>query len=299
MSVVVVGSIAIDNIFTRDDRAEGVLGGSASYAATAVGRFDKALLVGVVGRDFPPKYIQLFKRNHIDLRGLEIVEGKTFTWTGKYKENFDDRETLDIQLNTFSDFHPKIPAAYRVSKFVLLGNIQPDLQREVLGQVGKRAFIMADTMDLWINTTRDALEKLIGKVHALVLNDSEAALLTGQRNIYEAAKAIQARGPKIVIVKKGSNGSILFNGKTIFSVPAYPVRRVADPTGAGDSFAGAVMGFLASRGRVNDGLLRKALVYGTVTASYTVSAFSLKALDGLKKKSIERRYAELANITRF
>jgi sugar/nucleoside kinase (ribokinase family) len=300
MSVLVVGSVAIDNIITEDSRADNVLGGSASYASVAIGRFEKANLVGIVGEDFPAEYIELYKRNNVDTAGLVTVKGgKTFTWTGKYRPNFDDRETLDIQLNTFADFHPKIPGAYKKSKFVLLANIQPSLQMEVMDQVKENEFVMADTMDLWINTTREDLEKLITKVDALVLNDSEAVLYTGSSNLINAARALQSQGPKIVIVKKGSHGAMLFNGDSIFSIPACPIPGVVDPTGAGDTFAGAIMGFLASQGKVNDELLRRALVYGTVVASYTVEAFSLRAIDGLSRDKIQIRYDQIKEMTRF
>ncbi|MFH1761164.1 MAG: PfkB family carbohydrate kinase [bacterium] len=300
MSVLLVGSIAIDNIITQHHRADNILGGSASFCGVAVGLFERALLVGVVGEDFPGEYIELFRKNNIDLQGLEVVKGgKTFTWTGKYKENFNERETLDIQLNTFADFHPRIPEVYMQSKFLMLGNIQPGLQLEVLKQVRNPDFIMADTMDLWINTDRKELDKLISQINCLVLNDSEASLYTGHNNIIRAARSIQKAGPEIVIIKKGSHGAMLFNGNSIFSAPAYPLEDVKDPTGAGDSFAGASMGYLASQGRVTDELLRKAVVYGTVIASYTVSEFSLKGIDCLPREAINQRYSGIKAMTLF
>jgi sugar/nucleoside kinase (ribokinase family) len=300
MSVLVVGSVALDTIITPKDRVDKVLGGSASYCSLAASRFGPALLVGIAGSDFPAEYIETYRSNNIDLSGLEIVEdGKTFSWSGKYLENFNDRETLDTQLNTFADFHPKIPEKHRNSEFVLLGNIQPSLQLEVMDQVKNSKLIMADTMNLWINTTRDDLDKLVSVVDALVLNDSEAHLYTGYRNVIKAARAIQARGPKIVVVKKGSHGAVLFNEQSIFSCPAFPLEEVVDPTGAGDSFAGAMMGYLASVNDVSDAILRKAMVYGTIVASFTVGGFSTKSLDGLTNEQIEERYSVLKQMVSF
>jgi sugar/nucleoside kinase (ribokinase family) len=299
MSVLVVGSTALDSIKTPDRENPRLLGGSASHAAVAASFYGPVKMVGVVGKDFPKRYVSLYKRHKIDLEGLQILEGKTFHWSGEYEVNMNNRRTLLTELGVFESFTPHLPASYKSSPFVLLANIAPALQHHVLDQMQKPKFVVADTMDLWLNIALDDLVKLIKRVDGFVLNDSEAHQLTQCDNVFAALKKIHKLGPKYVIIKKGSHGSILSGPNGYFLCPAYPLHSVCDPTGAGDSFVGGMMGYLASaRGSV-DTNIRRAMIYGSVTASFCCEGFGLNRTTRVKRSDIEKRVKELEKITKF
>ncbi len=299
MSVLIVGTTALDSIKTPTKENPRLLGGSASHAAVAASFFSRVKLVGGVGEDFPKKYIQLYKKHNIDLAGLQILPGKTFHWSGEYEVNMNNRRTLATELGVIETFTPKLPDAYQDASFVLLGNIAPALQHSVLDQMKKPKFVVADSMDLWINIALPDLLKLLKRVDGFVLNDSEAELLTKEDNLFKALKKIHALGPKYVIIKKGSHGSVLSGPKGNFICPAYPLHTVEDPTGAGDSFVGGLMGYLANaRGPVEKNI-RRAMVYGSVTASFCCEGFGLNATTKATRKAIEQRVKELEKLTKF
>jgi sugar/nucleoside kinase (ribokinase family) len=299
MSVLIVGTTALDSIKTPTRENPRLLGGSASHAAVAASFFSPVKLVGGVGEDFPKKYIALYRRHKIDLAGLQILPGKTFHWSGEYEVNMNNRRTLATELGVIETFQPKLPDVYRAAPFVLLGNIAPALQLSVLDQMKKPKFVVADSMDLWINIALPDLLKLLKRVDGFVLNDSEAELLTKEDNLFRALKKIHALGPKYVIIKKGSHGSVLSGPKGNFICPAYPLHTVEDPTGAGDSFVGGMMGYLANaRGPVEKNI-RRAMVYGSVTASFCCEGFGLNATVKATRKAIEQRVKELEKLTRF
>lgn len=291
--LVVVGSLALDTVETPFERRVDLLGGSVSYACAAASFFTKTGMVAVAGKDFPRKCLEQYRRFGIDLAGLSLVEGKTFRWSGVYEANMNDRRTLSTHLNVFASFTPELPSAYRTAPFFLLGNIVPDLQLHVLRQARKPLFVVADTMDLWINTARKALMKVIARVHMLTLNDSEARLLTGEYNLRKCAAAILKMGPRYLVIKKGEHGALLFSREGLFIVPAFPVDSVKDPTGAGDSFAGGFLGVLAAGDTVTEHRVRTALLHGSVVASFGVQDFSLDALKRLTRADIHRRFAGL------
>lgn len=295
--VVVVGSVAIDTIKTPWERRANILGGSASYAAAAASFLAPVGMVGVVGTDFPRTYRRLYESLGIDLSGLQVMEGKTFRWTGIYEKNMDQRRTICTELNVFAAFQPDLPEAYRRAPFVLLGNIAPDLQCHVLRQVEKPLFVMADTMDLWINTTRETLKEVIRRVDLLTLNESEAYHLTGKAGLVKAAERLLAMGPRYVLIKKGKHGSALFSKDGAFLLPAFPLREVKDPTGAGDSFAGGLIGYLAQQDQTDAATLRAAMLYGSVVASFGVEDFSLDRLARLTKREIEQRVRAFRRMT--
>lgn len=297
--VVVVGSIALDSIATPRGRCEEVLGGSASYACAAASFFTSPGMVGIVGDDFPEVYKSLFDRLGINQAGLQVVEGKTFRWSGEYEENMDNRRTIRTDLNVFANFTPDLPEVYRGAPYILLGNISPDLQIHVLDQITRPKFVVADTMDLWIELAPDALASMISRVDMLMLNESEARHYTGHHNLLRAAEEILVQGPKYVVVKKGEHGALLVSRNSIFALPAYPVGLVSDPTGAGDSFAGAFIGALAERGDVGEMDIRFALGYGTIVASFAVEWFSLENFNGLQRDAIDKRFAAFREIIRF
>ncbi len=295
----VLGSIAYDDIITPLAKGERILGGSASYAGLASSYFAPTRLVGVVGNDFDQKDMDRFKAQDIDLEGLEIDEsGPTFFWAGRYHENFNDRDTLETQLNVFESFNPTIPDRYRDSPYVLLGNIGPNLQNQVLDQLGDEAYVVADTMNLWINIMLADLKKLLKRVHLLVLNDDESEMLTETSNVILAGEKLREMGPESVIVKKGSHGAILFHEAGRFSLPAYPVTDLRDPTGAGDSFAGSLAAYLAATDRTDFAAIKQAMVYATVVASFTVEAFSCDRLESAGVEGIESRRKELLDYIR-
>ena len=299
MSVLIVGTTALDSIKTPTKENPRLLGGSASHAAVAASFFSPVKLVGGVGEDFPKKYLELYRRHKIDLAGLQILPGKTFHWSGEYEVNMNNRRTLATELGVIETFQPKLPAAYQKSAFVLLGNIAPALQLSVLDQLKKTAFVVADSMDLWLNIALPDLLALLKRVDGFVLNDSEAHQLTKEDNIFLALKKIHKLGPKYVIIKKGSHGSVLSSPKGIFICPAYPLHCVEDPTGAGDSFVGGMMGYLSTaRGSV-DANIRRAMVYGSVTASFCCEGFGLNTTTKTKRADIEKRVKELEKFTKF
>jgi len=299
MSVLIVGSTALDSIKTPQAENPRLLGGSASHAAVSASFFAPARLVGAVGDDFPKPYLDLYRRHGIDLAGLQILKGKTFHWSGEYEVNMDNRRTLLTELGVFENFKPTLPAAYRNSPFVLLANIAPSLQSLVLDQVRKPRFVVADTMDLWLNIALKDLLKLLRRVDAFVLNESEAQHLTERSNLLNAARDIHKLGPRFIIIKKGQNGSLLSTPKGFFLAPAYPLEKVQDPTGAGDSFVGGMMGFLAgSKGSIESNL-RRAIIYGSVVASFCCEGFGLERTSRLKRSEIEKRVKELEKLVQF
>lgn len=289
-SLLVVGSLALDSIETPNGTVDHVLGGSATFSSYAAGFFTKPRLVGVVGEDFPAEHRKLLADRGIDMAGLEIERGgKTFRWKGRYHNDMNTRDTLEVHLNVLGTFQPKLPEHFRDSTHVFLANSSPAVQMQVLDQVRKPQFVMADTMDLWIAQHRDDLLKLLPRLDGLLLNDSEAQQLTDERNLVLAGEAVRRLGPKFVIIKKGEHGAMLFSADGIFVIPAYPTRAVIDPTGAGDSFAGGILGYLASDHDVPPGRLRRAMAYGTVVASLTVEGFGLDRLKTATRKEIDER----------
>jgi cytidine kinase len=299
MSVLIVGTTALDSIKTPTAENPRLLGGSASHAAVAASFFSPVKLVGGVGEDFPKKYIELYRRHKIDLEGLQTLPGKTFHWSGEYELNMNNRRTLLTELGVIETFSPVLPASYQNSRFVLLGNIAPALQHRVLDQMRKPKFVVADSMDLWLNIALDDLLKLLPRIDGFVLNDSEAHQLTKEDNVFTALKKIHALGPKYVIIKKGSHGSVLSGPKGFFICPAYPLHQVVDPTGAGDSFVGGMMGFLATAKGAIDANIRRAMIYGSVTASFCCEGFGLTRTTKIKRADIEKRVKELEKLTRF
>ena len=299
MSVLVVGSTALDSIKTPKAENPKLLGGSASHAAVASSFFAPTKLIGVVGKDFPKRYIKLYEKHGIDLEGLQVEDGKTFHWSGEYEVNMNNRETLLTELGVFEHFTPHLPGKHKATPYVLLANIAPGLQHHVLDQISKPKFVVADTMDLWLNIALDDLKKLIKRVDLFVLNDSESHQLTEEDNVFAALKKIHKMGPKYVIIKKGSHGSILSSPKGQFICPAYPLHKVVDPTGAGDSFVGGLIGHLAaSRGNV-DKNIRRAMAFGSVVASFCCEGFGLKTTTRVTPEKIEKRFKELAALTAF
>ncbi len=304
MSLLIVGSVALDSVKTQSVEHHDLLGGSASYASVAASFFEPPQLVAVVGDDFPKAHLDYFRTRKIDLTGLQQVPGSTFRWSGEYMADMNQRQTLSVALNVFEHFQPTLPEAYRKTHYVLLGNIAPSLQASVLEQVEKPRFIVADTMDLWITIAREDLLKLLPRVDLIVLNDSEARLLTDEPNLIKAAQMIRKMGPRYVCIKKGEHGALLFGNMSedeFFSCPSYPVGGLVDPTGAGDCFAGGLVGHLArsEQPSVTFAELRQAVVYGSVLASYNVEAFSLERLRKLRPAEIEARYAEFQRISQF
>ncbi len=301
MSVLIVGSIALDDVKTPVEERFDLLGGSASYASVAAGYFSPVNLVAIVGEDFPASHWEFLQGRGINLEGVQRATGKTFRWSGEYLWDMNTRETRSVALNVFENFSPSVPDHYRSSDFVLLANIAPDMQLKVLQQMEKPRFVIADTMDLWINIAQPALLKLLKRVDMLILNDSEARELTKETSLIKAGKKIQSLGPRFVALKKGEHGCLLFGEDEFFSCPAYPLEDIHDPTGAGDTFAGGLTGFLASRGKdkVDFAALKTAVVVGSVLASYNVEAFSLERLRRVEKKDILSRFAEFQDLARF
>jgi sugar/nucleoside kinase (ribokinase family) len=300
MNLLVVGSIGIDTVETPAARRDNLLGGSAVYFSYAASYFTGVAIVGVVGQDFPPEHRKLLEERNIDLAGLGTAPGKTFRWSGKYHKNMNDRDTLDVQLNVFGEFVPTVPPSAAAADFVFLANIVPAQQHKVLAQMKKRPrFVAADTMNLWIQNARADLDVLVRELDALVLNDSEARMYSGVHELLPAGRAIVAKGPKTVIIKKGEHGALVIAPDGNFCVPAYPLEAVVDPTGAGDSFAGGFMGYLAAQGTVTPAALRRAVAYGSVVASFTCQGFSLDALRKATRADIEARFKELLEMARI
>ncbi len=299
MSILVVGSVAFDTVETPFGKAEKVLGGSASFFSVAASFFAPVQLVGVVGADFGEAQLQAFRGRNIDLAGLERAEGKTFHWQGKYSYDLNSRDTIATDLNVFELFKPKIPAAYRKAEHVFLGNIDPVLQREVLDQVDKPRLVACDTMNFWISGKAEELRKTLARVDVLLINDAEARQLSGEWNIVKAARSIRAMGPRTLVVKKGEHGVLMFSDHGSFAAPAFPLEDVFDPTGAGDTFAGGFIGYLAGAGDSSDETLRRAIVMGSTLASFSVEAFSLDRLLTLTRAEVDERFRHFKRLTHF
>jgi sugar/nucleoside kinase (ribokinase family) len=301
MSLLVTGSIGIDTIRTPYGVSENCLGGAAVYFSMAASFFSPVRFVGVIGSDCPFDLAQVFAGRDVDLAGLEIrAKSKTFRWAGTYHEDMDNRTTDSVELNVLAEAPPTVPEAFRDSKFVFLANTAPKLQLELLGQIHEPVFVAADTMNLWIENSLDDLKALLKKIDCLIINEDEARMLACEHNLIRAAEKIIGMGPGVVVVKKGESGSLLYSaGDKKFILPAYPAQEVIDPTGAGDSFAGGFMGYLAHKNKTDFETLRAAVAYGTVTASFTISNFSIKGLEAITKSDIDGRFEALRKMTRF
>lgn len=298
-SLLVVGSIAFDSIEAPTGQADDVLGGSASFFSYTASFFTTPRLVGVVGEDFPDSFRELLQSRQIDTSGLVTMPGKTFRWRGRYHHDMNTRDTLEVHLNVFGEFDPVIPDAFRESSHVFLANGSPVLQGKVLDQVRRPQLVMADTMDLWINTQHDELLALLPRLDGLLLNDSEARMLTSDDNMIRAGEKVRKLGPKFVIIKKGEHGALLFSDDGVFVMPAYPTPEVIDPTGAGDSFAGGIMGYLTSDQSPPPGRLRRAMAYGTVLASLAVEGFGLDRLTQTSREEIDARLERYRGMLAF
>jgi sugar/nucleoside kinase (ribokinase family) len=299
MSLLVVGSVALDSVETPFGIKEEVLGGSATFFSTAASFFNPVQLVAVVGEDFPEAHVEFLRSRHVDLTGLVREKGRTFRWKGKYGWQLNEAQTLDTQLNVFQSFSPKLPEAYRNTPYVFLGNIHPQLQGQVLDQVKAPRLVAADTMNLWIQNTRAELLQTLKRVNLLFVNDGEARQLTGEHNVVKAARAILAMGPSTVVIKRGEYGALLFEKEHVFACPAFPLEDVFDPTGAGDTFAGGFMGTLATAARIDRDVLCRAMVMGSVMASFTVERFSLDRLRDLQLPELYARFQEFKRLTHF
>ncbi len=300
MSLLVVGSVALDSVETPTAKRERVLGGSAVFFSYAASYFSDVSLVGAVGEDWPHEHTEFLQTRRIDTQGLEVVPGgKTFYWHGKYLPNMNDRETLDVHLNVLETFNPKLPERYRDCRFVFLANGSPTVQLQVLDQLPGARLTVADTMDLWIQIQRDELLELLRRIDGLVLNDSEAKLLTGEENLVRAGHRVREMGPRFVVIKKGEHGAMFFSEHETYVMPAYPTPDVIDPTGAGDSFAGGMMGYLCEQDNFEPATLKAAMAYGTITASFTVQDFSLDGLKRIERPDIERRMEEYRRMMSF
>jgi len=299
MSLLVIGTLALDKVETPYDSRPEALGGSATFFSFAAANFEQVGLVGVIGADFPMKEIARLEAHGVDTRGVERADGKTFRWAGRYEADWNTRTTLDTQLGVFEDWTPKVPKELAGARYVFLANGAPSMQASALDQCTGPEFVMLDTMNLWIDIARDELLALLKRVDGIVLNDEEARMLTGQRNLIKAARAVLALGPKYVVLKKGEHGAFLVGKDVHFSLPAYPVDDVVDPTGAGDSFAGGFMGYIAAAHNTDPQTLKRAMLYGTVTASFCVEGFSIEELVRHDRGRVEARFNELLSITSF
>jgi len=300
LSLLVVGSVAFDCLESPYGKVERALGGAATYFAVAASHFTDVNLVGIVGDDFTSRDAEIFRGRTIDTEGLERAAGKTFFWSGVYSENLNERTTLVTDLNVFADFKPKLPEKYRQSKYVFLANIAPDLQSDVLHQVTKRPKVVAlDTMNYWIERSNSDLRETLKHVDILMINDFETRQLSSEHNLLRAAKHIFKMGPSTLVIKRGEYGALLVDKRGVFCVPAFPLEEPHDPTGAGDSFAGGFMGYLASAGQKSDAALRRAMVYGSVLGSFAVEKFGLDRLRTLKRSEIHARARHFAKLTQF
>lgn len=290
MSVVVVGSVALDSIKTPFGEKADVLGGSATYFSYAASFFTDVKLVGVIGRDFPQPHLSLLQKRGVDLAGLQTADGDTFRWSGSYEYDMNAAKTLDTRLNVFGAFKPSLPDSYRNADCVFLANIDPDLQLEVLTQVRRPKLVAADTMNLWINIKKDKVLEVLRRIDLMVLNDGEARQLTGEAGLVKAGRRIQSWGPDHVVIKKGEHGALLFSKKSVYAAPAFPLENVFDPTGAGDTFAGGLVGYVNKMGnRLSEDVLHRAVFHGTVMASFTVEDFSLDRLKKVRSADIRAR----------
>jgi sugar/nucleoside kinase (ribokinase family) len=299
MSLLVVGTVALDTVKTPFGEATEVLGGSATYFAAAASYFTKVRLVAVVGRDFPEEHLRFLESKQIDLSGLQTLDGKTFRWRGEYGFQLNEAHTLETQLNVLESFRPDLPPSYRDADMIFLGNIDPRLQQEVLRQVKRPKMVACDTMNFWIEGKRDDLKQTLRQVDIVIINDGEARELGGEANLIRAAKNILSDGPKTLIIKRGEYGVLMFTDKTAFAAPAYPLEAVYDPTGAGDSFAGGFMGYLTQSGDLSEVGVRRAVIFGSVMASFNVESFSLDRLRRLTRREIDDRYREFGRLTYF
>ncbi len=300
MSLLVTGSIGIDTIETPAGRRDNVIGGSAIYFSYAASFFTPVRLVGAVGEDAPAEFFNVFEGRDVDISGLETRKGsKTFRWHGSYLKDLNEAQTVQVDLNVLAENAPKIPDAFKDSKYLFLANTHPVLQQQMLASIVKPRLVVADTMNLWIQTERKELVKLISMIDGLVLNDGEARLLTEKKNLIEAAREVISYGTKFVVIKKGEHGSLLVTENDTFVLPAFPADKVVDPTGAGDSFAGGMMGYLATQGHVTPAIVKRALAYGTCVASYTISDFSLSGLQSTNREKIDQRWNDLKQAMSF
>ncbi|HEX6852378.1 MAG TPA: PfkB family carbohydrate kinase [Candidatus Polarisedimenticolaceae bacterium] len=299
MAILVAGTVAFDSVRTPFGAAERILGGSAAHFAVAASYFAPVRLIAVVGEDFGDEHLVPFRERGVDLAGLKRQAGKTFFWSGVYHDNLNDRTTLETQLNVLADFDPVVPEAWRSTPVVFLANVDPDLQARVLDQVSRPALVAADTMNFWIEGKPESLRRLLSRVDLLLVNDGEIRQLTGRFNLVEAAEAARALGPSVVVVKRGEHGVLVFEGDAVFALPAFPLRRVVDPTGAGDAFAGGFLGAIAERIDRGERDWRRAAVLGSVLASYQVEAFSLDRIRRLGPEEIRDRFRAFQDLTRF
>ena len=299
MRLTVIGSTALDTIETPYGKRKDILGGSATYASVSASFFSPVSLISVVGSDFPSKYVKMFKRRKIDTSGLEVKKGKTFRWKARYHYDMSYAETLRTDLNVFDGFRPVIPDTVTEKDNLLLANIDPELQSYIFHRIKPNGLVACDTMNLWIEIAKKSLLKLLKKVDLFLLNDAEARQLSGEKNLLDAAGYISSKGAKMIVIKKGEHGALFFSKGLRFMVPAYLLERVFDPTGAGDTFAGGMMGYLTKSGKVTDRVLRKALVYGSMMASFCVERFSADGLLKTAPKDVERRVSHFEKLTKF
>lgn len=299
MSILVVGSVAFDSVETPFGKGEQVLGGSATYFSVSASFFADVQLVGVVGDDFAPEHVEFLQSRNIDLQGLSRSPGKTFHWKGRYGYDLNEAQTLETHLNVFESFRPEVPEAYRDTEYLILANIDPDLQMEVLRQVKRPKVVACDTMNFWISSKPESLRKVIREVDIFIINEGEARQLAGESNLVKAARRILDMGVKRLIIKRGEYGVLMFTESTIFAAPAYPLEEVFDPTGAGDTFAGGFMGYLANTGDTSEAGIRQAIIVGSVMASFNVEDFSLNRLKRLEYPEIEERYRHVKAMTHF
>jgi len=297
--LLVVGSVALDTVKTPFGEVSEVLGGSATYFSTAASYFTSVDLIAVVGEDFPAQHIAFLKSRSIDVTGLERRPGATFRWKGEYTHQLNEAHTLDTKLNVFETFRPKIPEAYRSPDLLFLGNIDPELQLDVLQKLPRPPLVACDTMNFWINGKREALWRVLEQVDILIINDGEARALGEDTNLVKVAQKVLARGPKHLIVKRGEYGVLMFNAKQMFGAPAFPLEDVRDPTGAGDTFAGGFLGYLAATGNRSGEAFKQAIIFGSVMASFTVEAFSLDRLRILDYKEVQERFRAFKRLTHF
>lgn len=299
MSILVIGSVALDSLETPFGKRRDILGGSATFFSISASFFDKVAIVATVGEDFPSKYVRLFNKIGIGTAGLTVSKGLTFRWEGRYDTDLNTAHTISTHLNVFKDFDPSVPAHLRNPKLLFLANIDPDLQYKVLGQVKRPDLVACDSMNYWINTKRRSLLKLLRRIDMVLLNDAEARLLSHEHNLLKAAKGIISLGPKAVIIKRGEHGVLYFSKNNHFVAPAYPLETLCDPTGAGDTFAGGMVGYLARAGAITESSVRRSLIYGSVMASFTVEGFGVDRLLRLSKKDIQDRFKHYKGITKF
>ncbi len=299
MSILVVGSVAMDSVETPFGRRKEILGGSATFFSITASFFNKVDLIATVGEDFPKRYVRLFKDRNIGIDGLTISKGKTFRWKGRYDFDLNTAHTISTHLNVFKDFDPHVPKDLRKPKLLFLANIDPDLQYNVLSQVKRPKLVACDSMNYWINTKRKSLERLLDKIDVLLLNDAEARQFSGESNLFKAARSIISYGPKAVVIKRGEHGVIYFSRQTHFVAPAYLLENIYDPTGAGDTFAGGMMGYLSRARKINEATIRKSIVYGSIMASFTVEDFSVNRLLEISAKDIKDRFDNFRRITKF